>query len=273
MMTKILTQEELQPFHCIIRQMLQRCGNTLERGQPSISRSTMNSIFDAEMFRLGGLCLRGHDWNGAGQSLRYRANGNCRDCQLAWDRKASYQRNRDKFLAQGKSYREKNREIVQKKDRERYLKRRDRARAYYRNYYQQNRTQIRARHKIYNNSDAGKFANRTKRCRRRAKIQLAHHFQYTADQVLSLREKFNFLCAYCDATDAKELDHFLAITKGGSDCLGNIVPACKSCNSSKCNADPLLWYSHQTFYSKKRWQKILKVLGKTKSNYNQIPLF
>jgi 5-methylcytosine-specific restriction endonuclease McrA len=49
-------------------------------------------------------------------------------------------------------------------------------------------------------------------------------------------------CAYCDAP-AIGLDHFIPVSKGGESTPGNLVPACKSCNSSKRDQDPALWVS------------------------------
>jgi 5-methylcytosine-specific restriction endonuclease McrA len=50
-------------------------------------------------------------------------------------------------------------------------------------------------------------------------------------------------CAYCGSTKHIEMDHFVPVTS--PKCLGtvanNIIPACKSCNSSKQNKDALTW--------------------------------
>lgn len=75
----------------------------------------MGSIpdFDQQLFYLGPLCKRGHDWNGTGGSLRYRSTSSCREChdqKLAeghargdWaSDNAEYQRQRrDQRLEQG----------------------------------------------------------------------------------------------------------------------------------------------------------------------------
>ena len=43
-------------------------------------------------------------------------------------------------------------------------------------------------------------------------------------------------CAYCGVADkALQRDCVLAISRGGRYTLENIVPACGSCNTSKCN--------------------------------------
>ena len=59
---------------------------------------------------------------------------------------------------------------------------------------------------------------------------------------------------------------------GGSHVLSNLVPACATCNGSKGDRDPYVWFSEQPFFSQKRWKRLLKLVGKTQENYNQIPL-
>lgn len=49
-----------------------------------------------------------------------------------------------------------------------------------------------------------------------------------------LKEQYNQCCAYCcKHTDRLTMDHIIPISKGGTHTKENIVPACKSCNSSK----------------------------------------
>jgi 5-methylcytosine-specific restriction endonuclease McrA len=49
-------------------------------------------------------------------------------------------------------------------------------------------------------------------------------------------------CAYCDATDvALQKDCVLPISRGGRYTLDNVVPACRSCNASKCNSETTAW--------------------------------
>lgn len=49
-------------------------------------------------------------------------------------------------------------------------------------------------------------------------------------------------CAYCGATDGTmQRDCVLALSRGGRYTLANIVPACTSCNASKCNAEVTGW--------------------------------
>lgn len=49
-------------------------------------------------------------------------------------------------------------------------------------------------------------------------------------------------CAYCGAADtAMQRDCVLALSRGGRYTLTNVVPACRSCNASKCNDEVTGW--------------------------------
>jgi len=49
-------------------------------------------------------------------------------------------------------------------------------------------------------------------------------------------------CAYCGADDPNlQKDCMLPISRGGRYTLDNVVPACRSCNASKCNSEVTGW--------------------------------
>jgi 5-methylcytosine-specific restriction endonuclease McrA len=49
-------------------------------------------------------------------------------------------------------------------------------------------------------------------------------------------------CAYCGVADRPlQRDCVLALSRGGRYTLDNIVPACPSCNTSKCNEEVTSW--------------------------------
>jgi 5-methylcytosine-specific restriction endonuclease McrA len=49
-------------------------------------------------------------------------------------------------------------------------------------------------------------------------------------------------CAYCGATDGPlQRDCVMAISRGGRYTVDNVVPACASCNTSKCNEEVTTW--------------------------------
>lgn len=72
-------------------------------------------------------------------------------------------------------------------------------------------------------------------------------------------------CAYCGRADgALQRDCVLPISRGGRYTLDNVVPACRSCNASKCNAEVTVWMRRRRFDERTfldRWRTISKELG------------
>jgi 5-methylcytosine-specific restriction endonuclease McrA len=63
----------------------------------------------------------------------------------------------------------------------------------------------------------------------------------TAAQWLALRDAWGG-CAYCGAPPtALQRDCVLPLSRGGRYTLDNVVPACRSCNASKCNDEVTRW--------------------------------
>jgi len=199
-------------------------------------------------------------------------------------------KNLEKYRAYDKYRKQRDREKIAPRRHQHYLENKKRLNAYRAQWYQRNRDSILVlgrkhrlenpelvaqRKKAYYQSPLGKLTARRSGDNRRAKKRKVHSLNYTSTQAQELVECFGGACAYCgiDFTTGKmHLDHFIAISKGGPNVIGNLIPCCSSCNISKRNLDPKDWYQSQQFYSKRRWSKILKVLGKTDDNYSQIPL-
>lgn len=76
-------------------------------------------------------------------------------------------------------------------------------------------------------------------CKRNAMRSASKRSWLTGERVAELFDEFGGKCAYCLKADAKCLDHIVALARGGKDEDGNVVPACRKCNSSK-NALSLL---------------------------------
>jgi 5-methylcytosine-specific restriction endonuclease McrA len=100
--------------------------------------------------------------------------------------------------------------------------------------------------------------------RRNAKVRNLP-YALTVLQWEETKEYFDNKCCYCNREVPLAQDHFVPVDKGGWYVKNNIIPTCKSCNSSKYNHDGLEWFTKQTFYSKKREAKIIKYLGYTKN--------
>lgn len=68
-------------------------------------------------------------------------------------------------------------------------------------------------------------------------------------------------CAYCgDTSKPVEMDHVIPLKRGGRHAVGNILPTCRTCNSSK-NARLLAEWRHDTEVS--RWQLAKRYPHKT----------
>jgi 5-methylcytosine-specific restriction endonuclease McrA len=80
---------------------------------------------------------------------------------------------------------------------------------------------------------------RLKGSRRRALMRGADVRQVTAKDWLSVVRRYRNCCAYCGSSD-KPLtrEHIIPLARGGRHSIGNLIPVCGSCNSSK--ADRLL---------------------------------
>ncbi|MGL5924646.1 HNH endonuclease [Chroococcidiopsis sp.] len=178
------------------------------------------------------------------------------------NRRRAYWVNPEKYRAQALKSRLKNKEKKREADRLYRLK---------------NADKIKETRRLYQikNPELKRIAS----SRYRAQRRLVHRIKITPAQVCVRIAEFDNKCCYCGCSidrqnkTSYQIDHFLPVAKGGCDTLGNIVIACPTCNASKGDRDPHEWYSRQPFYLHSRWLKILKVLGKTAANYNQLSLF
>ena len=130
------------------------------------------------------------------------------------------------------------------KSRERIKQFRENNPDYYKGYYQ--------RH-----TNAYKVRLQTRRARKAGLTSTL-----TLEQWTRILTTFNNTCAYCGVGDKKlHQDHFVPILSGGEYTHDNIIPACKSCNSSKGAKDFFVWYPKYDFYDNPRERKILRYLN------------
>lgn len=78
--------------------------------------------------------------------------------------------------------------------------------------------------------------------RRRLRLRKAVG-SHTYEQILDLLKKQHSRCASCLISIGQkfEVDHIVAVSKGGSDDISNIQLLCVSCNRKKNAKDPLVW--------------------------------
>jgi 5-methylcytosine-specific restriction endonuclease McrA len=124
----------------------------------------------------------------------------------------------------------------------------------------------------YQTSPELRLYTRQKSKRRKAQMRDSVAIQVSGKEVRARFAEFDHRCAYCGAGGDLHIEHVVPISRGGGHALGNIVPACESCNYSKRDHDPETWYRKQPFFSELRWRKICRVLGWGKSSVGQLAL-
>jgi len=124
----------------------------------------------------------------------------------------------------------------------------------------------------YQTSPELRLYTRQKSKRRKAQMRDSVAIQVSGKEVMARFAEFGHRCAYCGADGDLHIEHVVPISKGGGHAIGNIVPACESCNYSKRDHDPEAWYRRQPFFSELRWRKICRVLGWQRSSVGQLAL-
>jgi len=82
---------------------------------------------------------------------------------------------------------------------------------------------------------------RARASRRRARRVAASGSDLTAAEWQRILDAWRE-CAYCGADGvALQKDCVLPISRGGRYTIDNVVPACRSCNASKCNTEVTSW--------------------------------
>lgn len=120
-----------------------------------------------------------------------------------------------------------NRERILRKARERYRAKRKELADYGRQHYAANAEQY-----------------KSNAARRKAKVRGAEG-SHTLEEWQAKCAEFDHCCAYCGEEKRLTRDHKIPVSKGGSDYINNIVPACSSCNSKKRARLPEDFTNHQ----------------------------
>jgi 5-methylcytosine-specific restriction endonuclease McrA len=279
--------------------------------------------FDAERFRLGPLCKRGHAWKESGMSLRYLRTRNCAECDKEKSRlqsaagkhaKANFERRQQHgrpsrasnasgevlpqgigrgsagfaVLARGISVENLELAVQEYKSLWSAVKQAGRLpsvaqlvaeaqREFWAEHPEARTAYERERARLYSkwmhkHNPEYKLYHRQKSKRRKALLRGSIGLQVKGKQINARFAQFGHCCAYCGATGDLHIEHVVPISFGGTHVLSNIVPACKNCNFSKASKDAEAWYRAQPFFCKKRWRKILRVMGTGKGSPQQLAL-
>jgi hypothetical protein len=167
-----------------------------------------------------------------------------RDVEATRGRFAAYREaNRERTREHGLSYVRRHRERVRARDRRYRLENREKERARHADYHRRHRERIiaarRERRRAGNHVPdrryyrANRARYRTYKLIRRARVNGAQgHF--TAREFRAKCAYFGWRCFYCHKpTPHLELDHYIPLARGGTNFIGNIVPACRGCNRRK----------------------------------------
>mgnify|MGYP001279808289 CR=1 FL=1 len=79
-------------------------------------------------------------------------------------------------------------------------------------------------------------------------------------------------CAYRGATQRPlQRDRGLAISRGGRYTLDNVVPACASCNASKCNEEVTTWLRRKRLDERTFLLRYLEIRSELTSSFGDDP--
>jgi len=137
-----------------------------------------------------------------------------------------------------------NKDLLQQRERERNQKpeRKEYLRAWRIDHKEQNRESMNAsgRKWVKNHPEKARLKNE----KRRARILngVIDGDALTLEQWNDTIEYFDHRCAYCGRQLEKlTIDHIVPLSRGGAHTKENVVPACRSCNSSKHNSSLLVY--------------------------------
>lgn len=183
-----------------------------------------------------------------------------------------YERNRDLVNAQKrKHYRENKEQLIKKSmeyhwnNRESELKRLRKRYADNKEFYaEQNRRWVQ------NNPERSRMYGQRYEARKNSVKQTL-----TTEEWSDILKYYNDACAYCGMSNKEHLrvngellhqDHVVPLIKKGAYSKENIVPACRSCNSSKGGSDMACWYKKHDNYDENRLKKIQRQIENTTPN-------
>lgn len=139
--------------------------------------------------------------------------------------------NPERRAARSRAYREANAEHLQAKARELYLANRAQRIADAAAWAKANPEKVRVSRRAWKQRNPDRV---------RADVELRRARKAGADtRVISEREwrrlcaRHDDRCAYCGEVRTLTQDHVIPIVRGGRHAIGNLLPACQSCNSSK----------------------------------------
>lgn len=182
--------------------------------------------------------------------------------------KQYYVENKEKIKEYHKQWRQENKEEIKEYKKQYRKENKEKRNEHQKQHYKENKEY----YKQYYKENADRYRQRSQK-RRAIKKRLPHTL--TLDQWEKIKNDFNNECAYCGKTEQEHREefneqlhqeHFIPLSKGGEYTHNNIIPACRSCNTSKNNTDFFEWYPTYEHYDKQRETKILEYINNQKGD-------
>lgn len=162
--------------------------------------------------------------------------------ELAAKRKAQYDShleewreyrkvNRDKRNAQSQVWKAAHQEEIRAYNAAHQNEHREYAKRHAKEHAEEYKERLRAWRKSHPDAKAAQWQRHRAR-----KVGLPHTL--TKEEWRSIKEAYKGRCAYCGKRGKLTQDHVIPLSKGGGTVRDNIVPACRSCNSSKNDSPP-----------------------------------
>lgn len=189
----------------------------------------------------------------------------CKICR-AERQKVFYESNKDSFNKKQKIYRELNAQKLREHSKNYYEKNKEKESARKKAFYLDNKQIIDERNKQYNATNKNKVKMRSviyyqknkekinernaeyikanpEKSRNLAMIRRSRKLANGTFKILKkeLIKIYNSPCFYCGSFSNITADHIIPVSKGGRHSVGNLISACKSCNSSKHNKLLVEW--------------------------------
>lgn len=170
--------------------------------------------------------------------------------------KKCYSEKRKKWT---KTYRELNSEQIKDRDKAFHWQNKQKRNIKSKNFLLNNHNEINKRRKAKYKMNPDKFIIRSQM---RKSHKKSCESSLTIKEWKYIKQYFNDtfgdrICPYCNRVMIViTQDHFTPLNKGGGYSITNIIPCCKSCNSSKQDMDFYEWYKQYPLANNKNLEKI-----------------
>lgn len=220
---------------------------------------------------LGPLCKNRHRYRGTYKSLRHTSTRQCVQCLRTWHKlykqkpevrdalrrsaRNYHHRNREKCLKRMSMYsRTKNGRQAAKRSR---AKHRESRNASTRAWKEQNHELVSEYNRQYVQTVRGKNIARKVSNNRRVRRSF---IPYSAAQLQRRMLRLGNKCIYCGSVENITVDHLMPLALDGFECITNIVPACRPCNTRKNKIHPLVWIKRLLNYGPKLRRRVSRLL-------------